>query len=92
MNPTCFPFMKKLPLCPSSLEDQFPFAPFPLKLLFFLIYKTDANGPYLPHADMQGLALSLAPTRATELRSSLSRPRMESFLNIELKLLALEAS
>ena len=81
MNPACFSFMKKLPLCPSSWENQFPFAPFPLKLLFFPVYKTGANGPYLPHADVQILALSLVPTGATELCSSRVGPIMESFLN-----------
>lgn len=34
---TCFPIMKKLPLCPSSWAKQFPFAAFPKNLLFTLV-------------------------------------------------------
>ena len=34
VNPTCFPLMKKLPLCPSSWTKQFSFVSFPKNLLF----------------------------------------------------------
>jgi len=81
VNPACFAFMERLPLCPSSWADHFPFAPFPLKLMFFPIYKTDANDLCLPHADVQRLALLPVPIGATALCSSHASPIMESFLN-----------
>ena len=83
--------MKKLPLCPSSWAEQFPFAPFPQDLLFFPVYKIDANDLCPPCADMQGLTLSLAPTGATELCSNHVNTLIDFFLNKEPKLLALEA-
>ena len=83
--------MNKLPLCPSSWAEEFPFAPFPQNHLVFPIYKIGANDPCFPHADMQGLTLSLEPTGATELCSSHIDPLMEILLNNEPKLPALEA-
>lgn len=81
VNPVCFDFMKKLPLCPSSWADKFPFAPFPLKLLFFPVYETDTNGLCLPRINVKQLSLLLMPTGATELCFSSVGPIMESFLN-----------
>jgi len=84
--------MKKFPLCPSSWAVQFPFAPFPQNLLFLLVYKNNINDPCSPRIDMQGLKLSLALAGATKICSSRAGPLMESFLNKESKLPALEAS
>jgi len=92
VKPTCFTFMKKLSLCPSSWEYQFPFVPFPTNILFFPVYKIGANDLCSPRADMQGLTLSRASTGVTEICLSCSDPLLESFLNKELKLPALEAS
>ena len=92
VNPTCFPWMKKLPLCLSSWAKQFPFAPFSQNLLFFPIYKTDANGFCPPCTNMHGLILSLELNGLTELCSSWTGPLMECFLNKEPKLPAVEAS
>ena len=74
------------------MSRTIPFAPFPQNFLFFLVYKIGANGLCPPRTDMQGLTLSLAPNRVTELFSSRVGPLMESFLNKESKLLALQAS
>lgn len=82
--------MKKPSLYPSSSTDQFHFAPFPLKLLFFPVYKTDTIVPCLPHTNVQRLALSLAPTGVTELCSNCADPFMEKKLNKEMKLPTLE--
>ena len=54
--------------------------------------KDRTYGPSSPRANMQGLTLSLALTRATKLCFSHAGPLMESFLNKKLKLLVLEAS
>jgi len=81
VNLACFAFMKKLPLCPSSWADKFPFAPFPLKLMFCPVYKTCANGLCLPRTDVQRLALLLVLTGVTELFFSHVGHIMESFLN-----------
>lgn len=73
--------MEKLPLCPSPWADLFPFALFPLTLLFCPVYKVGANDFFLPRANVQRLALFPMLTGAIELHSSHIGPIMESFLN-----------
>ena len=83
---------EETPIVSLFMSKTIPFCIISQKSSVYPNLQDCANDPYPPRLDMQGLQLSLVPIGSTEPFLSRTDPLLESFLNMGLKLLALEAS